>query len=174
MRATVLLACLLVGTSLLVGAALADNGPLLTLPSAHWTKGLDEYYMRIDGLPGSAFWPRHTDWFQVLFFQPQVAMPSVVDGQLAPGCLYLTKKVDEFSHAFTMALGGLWHQPWAKIKLFHHGKPVMTIKLDDVWIHEIRLGVGGAYPVIEPTEVETVGISFIGLSIMPGGSRDLD
>ena len=172
MRASVLLVCLLVGTSLLVGTALADNAPVLTLPLSHWTRGVDEFYMRIDYLPGAAFWPRHTDWFQVLYFRPEVDMPRIVDGQLVPGTIYLTKKVDEFSTGLEMALGGYWHQPWARIKLFHRGKVAMTVKLDDVWISSVSLGTGPL--TIEPVALETVGISFGGLSVMPGGSCKLD
>jgi hypothetical protein len=172
MRATVLLTCLLIGSSLFVGAALADNGPALTLPLAHWTQGVDEYFMRIDGLPGPGWWHRNTDWFHVLYFRPEVDMPTVLNGQLVPGTIYLTKRVDEFSSGYDMALGGTWHQPWAKIKLVHRGKVVTTVKLEDVWVSSVKLGSG---PMgIEPTCVETLGISFGGLTVMPGGTRDLD
>jgi hypothetical protein len=174
MKTTALLACLLVGTMLLAGMALADNAPApaLTLPSAHWANGIDEYYMRIQDMPGPAMWPRHTDWFKVLWFDPHVTMPAVIGNEALPGSLRFVKKVDEFSHAFMLAIGGDWHQPYAVIKLVHHGKTAMTIKLHDVWIQEVQLGTGSH--TAQATAFETITVSFGGLTVTPGGSTKLD
>lgn len=174
MKTTALLACVLVGTTLLAGTALAGNAaaPALTLPSAHWTKGVNEYYMRIEGMPGPAMWPRHTDWFKVLWFDPHVTMPSRAGRKLLPGSLAVVKAVDEFSHAFTLAIGGDKHQPWALIKLFHNGKVVTTIKLTDVWIQQVQLGNGSHRAQV--TALETLRIGFGSAKVTPGGSPKLN
>jgi type VI secretion system Hcp family effector len=139
---------------------------LAAIPTAAAAAAVD-YFLKIDGVPGEAKDPGHTDWIEVSSFSFGVARGVSVPGARGAEAgravhdISITKKTDRASpKLFEMAATGR-HIPKVVLQV-RRGGGYLTYVLEDVMISSVRRSSGGDRPS------ESVTLNFARMTTQSG------